>query len=410
MFLSKKYRLCIFPFVGVQTKTLVWLSTSSRCLRFLRKIQKNRLLSQTSSTKAHPKKSNLSTNPSNLTTYDFNKTSLFVYHLKNFPKFPNTIDIPLPNSASRVWPVHQEQHRSDAPGGGFVRQKWWESENVDGEPSLSHRIHGTGVFTYMNGWFVYGKCWQIYQSHGSYGYTSWSLRFLVLTYLLVSVNTCQERIPWEKHATNLLLAGVYCIFIAADDRERVQVGGFNNLKNISQIGSFPQVGVKVKDLWNHHPVCFFSTREPGVFTGTQLTSRDPGKYPSSSRPCLRLFSTKITQQISLNLPMGYMGVLQISTNYTFSWKNQPFTYRYCTKSNRIFGWQKDLSSLQALQLLLKFHSEVLEIVDLQKAKAWAWLTRWIYLTKEIRWRGLLSMASQPTTPPPNVLLPERRPY
>ena len=25
------------------------------------------------------------------------------------------------------------------------------------------------------------------------------------------------------------------------------------LKNISQIGSFPQVGVQIKNLWNHHP-------------------------------------------------------------------------------------------------------------------------------------------------------------
>ena len=26
-----------------------------------------------------------------------------------------------------------------------------------------------------------------------------------------------------------------------------------HLKNISQIGSFPQVGVKIKNIWNHHP-------------------------------------------------------------------------------------------------------------------------------------------------------------
>ena len=34
------------------------------------------------------------------------------------------------------------------------------------------------------------------------------------------------------------------------------VGGFNpsHLKNISQIGSFLQVGVKIENLWNHHPV------------------------------------------------------------------------------------------------------------------------------------------------------------
>ena len=25
------------------------------------------------------------------------------------------------------------------------------------------------------------------------------------------------------------------------------------LKNISQIGSFPQVGVNIKNIWNHHP-------------------------------------------------------------------------------------------------------------------------------------------------------------
>ena len=25
-----------------------------------------------------------------------------------------------------------------------------------------------------------------------------------------------------------------------------------HLKNISQIGSFPQVGVKMKNIWNHH--------------------------------------------------------------------------------------------------------------------------------------------------------------
>ena len=30
------------------------------------------------------------------------------------------------------------------------------------------------------------------------------------------------------------------------------VGGFSHLKNISQIGSFPQVAVKIKRIWNHH--------------------------------------------------------------------------------------------------------------------------------------------------------------
>ena len=33
------------------------------------------------------------------------------------------------------------------------------------------------------------------------------------------------------------------------------VGGFNpSEKYASQIGSSPQVGVKIKNIWNHHPV------------------------------------------------------------------------------------------------------------------------------------------------------------
>ena len=32
------------------------------------------------------------------------------------------------------------------------------------------------------------------------------------------------------------------------------VGGFNSFENISQIGSFPQEGVKIKNVWNHHLV------------------------------------------------------------------------------------------------------------------------------------------------------------
>ena len=31
------------------------------------------------------------------------------------------------------------------------------------------------------------------------------------------------------------------------------VGGFNPFKNISQIGWFPQIGAKIKNVWNHHP-------------------------------------------------------------------------------------------------------------------------------------------------------------
>ena len=32
-----------------------------------------------------------------------------------------------------------------------------------------------------------------------------------------------------------------------------------HLKNISQIGNLPQVGMKIKNVWNHHPVYFVVT-------------------------------------------------------------------------------------------------------------------------------------------------------
>ena len=31
-----------------------------------------------------------------------------------------------------------------------------------------------------------------------------------------------------------------------------------HLKNISQNGNFPQIGVKIKNIWNHHPLMMFS--------------------------------------------------------------------------------------------------------------------------------------------------------
>ncbi len=41
-----------------------------------------------------------------------------------------------------------------------------------------------------------------------------------------------------------------------------------HLKNISQIGSFPQIGTKIKNIWNHHPVFLFvenTWKHPPVF-------------------------------------------------------------------------------------------------------------------------------------------------
>ena len=53
-----------------------------------------------------------------------------------------------------------------------------------------------------------------------------------------------------------------------------------HLKNISQIGSFPQVGVKIKNVRNHHPdhcFCSFLHFSWGVNSVTPYTNHQPGK-------------------------------------------------------------------------------------------------------------------------------------
>ena len=48
----------------------------------------------------------------------------------------------------------------------------------------------------------------------------------------------------------------------------------SHLKNISQIGSFPQVGVKIKNIWNHHlepsvvSICLFPCEFPTCTSGS----------------------------------------------------------------------------------------------------------------------------------------------
>ena len=37
-----------------------------------------------------------------------------------------------------------------------------------------------------------------------------------------------------------------------------------HLKNISQIGNLPQIGMKIKNVWNHHLVMLLPLRLPGT--------------------------------------------------------------------------------------------------------------------------------------------------
>ena len=56
---------------------------------------------------------------------------------------------------------------------------------------------------------------------------------------------------WQEHEPPVVVMVVVVLSVVS-----------THLKNISQIESFPQVGLKIKNIWNHHPVVFF----PGFFT------------------------------------------------------------------------------------------------------------------------------------------------
>ena len=81
-----------------------------------------------------------------------------------------------------------------------------------------------------------------------------------------------------------------------------------HLKNISQIGNFPQVGVKMKNIWNHHPDDFYTCRRSknllryGIhqfsniiwlpklnFTGRRILTFGIQEFPWSRLSLFRLF-------------------------------------------------------------------------------------------------------------------------
>ena len=69
----------------------------------------------------------------------------------------------------------------------------------------------------------------------------------------------------------LLSASRSCHIFPTTKASKYLAGGFNPLKNISQIGSSPQVRMKIKNIWNH---------QPGTHT---LTETNQPKAPSIGR-------------------------------------------------------------------------------------------------------------------------------
>ena len=110
-----------------------------------------------------------------------------------------------------------------------------------------------------------GKC----TIHGSYGFCHWLIfercyeykgqQKQFLSYLLVW--KCDPTLESSKFHRRSLFRKKKRHFpqkLSIDYSSVVffvyLVGGFNPSQNISQFGSFPQIGLTIKNIWNHHPV------------------------------------------------------------------------------------------------------------------------------------------------------------
>ena len=81
------------------------------------------------------------------------------------------------------------------------------------------------------------------------------------------------------------------------------------LKNISQIGNLPQIGVKIKkNIWNHHLGCFF-WNNPVIHILRELDRRKMMAIPESHQNSLKL----------LWLQKHFRGVTIIVTSHNCGW-------------------------------------------------------------------------------------------
>ena len=115
------------------------------------------------------------------------------------------------------------------------------------------------------------------------------------------------------------------------------------LKNISQNGSSPQVGVKIKNVWNHHLEFFFRPKPTNLkdqISRPKKTHQNPPKNKRLRPPktgalhrCLSPFWKRIQDYHFFTQPLG-LRILKGSTSW---WLNQP-VWKICSSK-----WESSLS-------------------------------------------------------------------
>ena len=113
-------------------------------------------------------------------------------------------------------------------------------------------------------------------------------------------------------------AGIDAFFLG----KKKLVGGFNPFENISQIGSSPQVRVKITNVWNHHPEKHLTQ----TWYHTEHTHRDPRKKTRAKSAETHLASGKpisvllMTSTLRWTLKRGRWTVSDTGDRFRFFWR------------------------------------------------------------------------------------------
>ena len=133
------------------------------------------------------------------------------------------------NSTVKIWISQKEWISSSSGSDVVVPSCWWKQDMVSGSSQVLHHqvptasVYGISTYTYHKNQPNVGKC----TIHWSYG-----KRIVIINHIYIHIHIMPFRTKLEL-----------CNW-------RFQTS--NSLKNVRQIGSFPQIGVKIKKCWNHH--------------------------------------------------------------------------------------------------------------------------------------------------------------
>ena len=130
------------------------------------------------------------------------------------------------------------------------KSKKWNKEILDDIPHRIHRIHGIGILTPHRIHRIHGiGILTPHRIHRIHGIGNIDLHLVILFLVNVGKYTIHSSILWDcvRELKVTLLN-------APNERSMVieLVVEPTPLKNISQIGSSPQVRVNIKNVWNHH--------------------------------------------------------------------------------------------------------------------------------------------------------------